>query len=92
VPLREIRRERGLTVEQLAVLAKVNKSTISRAERGLLSLQPETLVRISRALKVPPKRIAEREEAKNPCCHDGTVTAKVQNQSLMTRVRQQKDG
>ena len=57
--LRELRRQRGLTVEQVAMLAGVDKSTISRAERGLQKLKPESVVRISKALKVPPSRIVQ---------------------------------
>jgi transcriptional regulator with XRE-family HTH domain len=56
-PLRELRRERGLTVEQVAVLAGVDKATISRYERGLHQLSPQSLVRLSKALRVPVKRI-----------------------------------
>jgi transcriptional regulator with XRE-family HTH domain len=36
--LREIRKERGLTLAQVAMLAGVDKATISRAERGLQKL------------------------------------------------------
>ena len=56
--LRALRRERGLTVEHLAFLAGVSKSTISKAERGLHQLRPETVVILSRALKVSPQRLA----------------------------------
>ena len=59
--LRKLRRQRGLTLEQVAVLAGVDKSTVSRAERGLQKLRPDSIVRISRALKVPPRRIVEEE-------------------------------
>ena len=55
--LREIMKERGLTTEQVAVLGEVDKSTISRAARGLHKLRPMTVVRISKALKVSPDRI-----------------------------------
>ncbi len=57
VGLRTVRKQRGLTIEHVAVLANVDKSTISRAERGLQTLRPETVVKISRALKVSPSRI-----------------------------------
>jgi transcriptional regulator with XRE-family HTH domain len=56
--LRQIREERGLTLDQLGVLAGVDASTISRAERGLQGLRPETVVRLSRALKVKTGRIS----------------------------------
>jgi transcriptional regulator with XRE-family HTH domain len=57
--LRTIRKKRGLTLEQAAMLAGVDKATISRAERGLQTLSPVSVVRISRALKVSPSRIVE---------------------------------
>jgi transcriptional regulator with XRE-family HTH domain len=57
--LAKIRKQRGLTIEHVAVLADVDKSTISRAERGLQTLRPETVVRLSKALKVSPRRIVE---------------------------------
>lgn len=59
--LKELRRARGLSIEHIAVLAGVHKSTISRAERGLQRLQPQTVVRLSRALGVSPSRIADSE-------------------------------
>ncbi len=55
--LKEIRQARQLTVEQMAFLGRVDKSTISRAERGLQVLSPETIVRISQVLKVSPSRL-----------------------------------
>jgi transcriptional regulator with XRE-family HTH domain len=57
--LRDLRKRRGLTIEQVAMLAGVHQSTISRAERGLQRLKPESVVRISRALKVSPQRVIE---------------------------------
>jgi transcriptional regulator with XRE-family HTH domain len=57
--LRDLRKRRGLTIEQTAMLAGVHQSTISRAERGLQRLKPESVVRISRALKVSPQRVIE---------------------------------
>ncbi len=55
--LRQLRKQRGLTIEQVAMLAGVDKSTISRAERGLHNLSPESAVKISLALKVSIQRI-----------------------------------
>ena len=56
-PLRELRQARGLTVDQVALLAGVNKATISRYERGLHELRPWAIVNLSKALKVSVKRI-----------------------------------
>jgi transcriptional regulator with XRE-family HTH domain len=55
--LRQIRKDRGLTLEHVAVIAGVNKATISRAERGLQRLSPGSVVKISRALKVSAERL-----------------------------------
>lgn len=55
--LRAIRQQRGLTIEHMAVLGGVHKSTISKAERGLHQLRPDTIVRLAKALKVSPKRL-----------------------------------
>ena len=59
--LRELRRQRGLTIEQAAMLADVSTATISRAERGLQNLSPYSVVKISKALKVSPDRIVEAD-------------------------------
>ena len=54
--LRAVRVQRGFTVEALAVLADVHKSTVSRVERGLVEPGPETVVAIARALGVSASR------------------------------------
>jgi len=59
VGLQKIRKERGLTIEHLAVLGGCDKSTISRWERGLQTPSAELVVRISKALKVSPDRLAD---------------------------------
>ena len=55
--LREIRKERGLTIDHIAVLGGCDKATVSRWERGLQTPRPELVVRISKALKVKPDRL-----------------------------------
>ncbi len=57
--LKELRLERGLTTEHVAVICGVDKSTISRAERGIYKLSPWSVVKISKALKVSPSKITE---------------------------------
>jgi transcriptional regulator with XRE-family HTH domain len=49
--------QRGLSLEELAVLANVHKSTVSRIERGLVEPGPETVVAIARALGVSAARM-----------------------------------
>jgi len=61
IAMRRIRIERGLTIEHLAHLAGVSKSTISKAENGRHKLTPTTVVILARALKVSPKRLISSE-------------------------------
>lgn len=56
-PLRKFRQDRGLTVDQIAILAGVNKATISRYERGLHQLNPLAIVKLSKALRVSVEKI-----------------------------------
>jgi transcriptional regulator with XRE-family HTH domain len=56
--LRQLRKERGLTLEAVAVLGDVDPATISRVERGLVQPQPETIVHLARALGISAKRMA----------------------------------
>jgi transcriptional regulator with XRE-family HTH domain len=56
ISLREIREQRGLTVEALAVLAGCHKSTVSRLERGLIEPSPQTVVSLARALGISATR------------------------------------
>jgi transcriptional regulator with XRE-family HTH domain len=57
VTLRELRRQRGLTLEALAYLAEVDPATISRVERGLVIPQRHTVVRLARALGISIARL-----------------------------------
>jgi transcriptional regulator with XRE-family HTH domain len=57
--LRDFRRRRGLTLEALAYLAgdEIDIATISRIERGLVTPQPETVVKLARALGLSVTRM-----------------------------------
>jgi len=57
VTLRELRRERHLTLEALGYLADVDMATISRLERGLVIPQRQTVVRLARALGISIARM-----------------------------------
>ena len=54
---RAVRLDRGLTVEQFAALARVDRSQVFRWERGETRPRPETLVRLAKALRVTPQRL-----------------------------------
>lgn len=53
--LRELRKARGLTQEQLAEKVNVSYQAISNIERGLTGPSFTTLAVIARALKVKPR-------------------------------------
>lgn len=57
--VQELRRKRGLTLEDLSVLSGLDVGTISRVERGIVTPRPRTILRLARALKVSPKRIQQ---------------------------------
>jgi transcriptional regulator with XRE-family HTH domain len=61
--LKQIRRERQLSLEAVGYLAGVDAATISRIENGLVVPRPETVVRIAQALGVAVSRIAPNEQA-----------------------------
>jgi transcriptional regulator with XRE-family HTH domain len=52
--LRHLRRERELSLDLLAKRSRVNVSTISRAERGLLTPSAESMERLARFFNVDP--------------------------------------
>jgi transcriptional regulator with XRE-family HTH domain len=55
--LRELRGERGLSLEAVSVLTGLDIATISRIERGLQSARPDTVVRLARGLGIAARRM-----------------------------------
>jgi len=53
--LRRIRERKGITQEQLALNAGLNRAYIGYIERGERNPSTDTLVKIAKALKVSPK-------------------------------------
>lgn len=51
--LRELRQGAGLSQEALARKAKVDRTFVSRCERGLVNLSLESIYKLARALGVP---------------------------------------
>jgi transcriptional regulator with XRE-family HTH domain len=60
--MRELREERGLSLDAVSVLAGVDTATISRIERGLTRPRPETVVRLAKALRVNARRLRAMTE------------------------------
>ena len=63
--LRDLRRQRGLSLEALGFLGEVDLSTISRIERGLVSPRKDTVVKLARGLGISVARM--RSILAEPC-------------------------
>jgi transcriptional regulator with XRE-family HTH domain len=55
--LRELRRRRVLTLEELAEKAGVGRNTIWRLEHGVMGAQPRTIRKLARALGVEAEEL-----------------------------------
>jgi transcriptional regulator with XRE-family HTH domain len=55
--LRDLRRQRGWTLEAVAYLAGVDQGTVSRVERGLVEPTPETTVALARTFGISIARL-----------------------------------
>lgn len=55
--LRDLRRQRGWTLEAVAYLAGVDQGTVSRVERGLVEPTPETTVALARTYGISIARL-----------------------------------
>jgi transcriptional regulator with XRE-family HTH domain len=55
--LRELRKQRGWTLEVVSFLAQLDQSTVSRLERGLVEPTPETTVRLARTFGISIGRL-----------------------------------
>jgi transcriptional regulator with XRE-family HTH domain len=61
VKLRELRRRRVLTMEELARKAGVGRNTIWRLEHGVMGAQPRTIRKLAKALDVEPEALVKME-------------------------------
>jgi transcriptional regulator with XRE-family HTH domain len=59
--LRELRRRRVLTLEELAGKAGVGRNTIWRLEHGVMGAQPRTIRKLAKALDVEPEELVKTE-------------------------------
>lgn len=60
--LREIRNERNLSQEQLALKADVDRTFVSMLERGVRQPTIETIFRLAKVLKTQPSLLIKRIE------------------------------
>ena len=61
VKLKELRRRRVLTLEELAEKADVGRNTIWRLEHGVMGAQPRTIRKLAKALDVEPEELVRME-------------------------------
>ncbi len=59
--LRELRRRRVLTLEELAQKAGVGRNTVWRLEHGVMGAQPRTIRKLAKALDVEPEELVKTE-------------------------------
>jgi HTH-type transcriptional regulator, competence development regulator len=59
VRLKELRRRRVLTLEELAEKAGVGRNTIWRLEHGVMGAQPRTIRKLAKALNVEPEELVK---------------------------------
>lgn len=64
--LRELRRQRGLTLEDVATRAQIDVSTLSRLESGKRRLALDHLPRLATALSVTTDELLRAPEAEDP--------------------------
>ena len=57
--LRELRRRKVLTLEELAEKAGVGRNTIWRLEHGVMGAQPRTIRKLAKALNVEPEQLVK---------------------------------
>ena len=57
--MRELRRRRVLTLEELAEKAGVGRNTIWRLEHGVMGAQPRTIRKLARALNVEAEELVK---------------------------------
>ena len=60
--LRQIRLERGLSQEQLGLLADLDRTYISGIERGVRNVSLLNIFRLANALNLPTCKLFEQEE------------------------------
>ena len=59
---RQLRRQRVLTMEELAKKAGVGRNTVWRLEHDVMGAQPRTIRKLARALGVEPEDLVKSED------------------------------
>lgn len=92
--IRELRERAGMTQEKLAIMSKVDRHTVQRAEQST-RLQMETLASLAATLNVPVAQIILQEDGKNDEKNDKSLVILNRMQSgiaLLNIVRDSYEG
>ena len=57
--LRQLRQERGLTLQAISVLSDITAAEVSMLERGLIQPRSDTIVKLARALGIGAYRMRD---------------------------------
>ena len=57
--LKDLRRRKVLTMEELAARAGVGRGTVWRLEHGVMGAQPRTIRKLAKALDVEPEELVK---------------------------------
>jgi len=57
--LKDLRRRKVLTMEELAARAGVGRGTVWRLEHGVMGAQPRTIRKLAKALGVEPEELVK---------------------------------
>jgi len=58
--LRDARKKKGLTLDELAVISELDSKQIGKIENGLVDIRLKTLIKLIRALDVAPNDLIPR--------------------------------
>ncbi|WPV67546.1 helix-turn-helix transcriptional regulator [Chitinophaga sp. LS1] len=60
--LRDARKKKGLTLDELAVISELDSKQIGKIENGLVDIRLKTLIKLIRALDIAPNDLISREK------------------------------
>jgi transcriptional regulator with XRE-family HTH domain len=72
--LRQLRQQRGLTLEEVANRSNIDVSTLSRLESGKRRLALDHLPRLATALSITTDELLRAQDAEDPRVHTGSHT------------------
>ncbi len=85
--LKELRKAKGLTLDELALLVGTSKQTISRYEKGIISnIPPERVESLATALDTSPSELMGWDGELTPRTHIGTMPLTVKKLPMLGEI------